>query len=57
MGVSQARSDFGSEEDDDMVHVNRQGTCLSEYKKSSCHPCVSVTSYGLTDDKNEVQGY
>ncbi|KAG0076390.1 hypothetical protein BGZ90_008768, partial [Linnemannia elongata] len=24
MGVSQTRSDFGSEEDDDMVHVNRQ---------------------------------
>ena len=34
MGVSQTRSDFGSEEDDDMVHVNRQGTDLNEYKNS-----------------------
>jgi hypothetical protein len=25
MGVSQARSDFGSEEDDDVVHVKDQG--------------------------------
>jgi hypothetical protein len=44
MGVSQTRSDFGSEEDDDMVHVNRQGTCLSEYKKSSSHPCQKLVT-------------
>ncbi|KAK5798840.1 hypothetical protein F5H01DRAFT_358424 [Linnemannia elongata] len=59
MGVSQTRSDFGSEEDDDMVHVNRQeqDNALHRmlFRQESAHG-LGIHSEGEQEDFSDEEG-
>ncbi|KAG0373479.1 Sterol 3-beta-glucosyltransferase [Mortierella sp. AD032] len=60
MGVSQTRSDFGSEEDDDMVHVNdqEQDNALHRmlFRQESAHG-LGIHSEGEQEDFSDEEGH